>query len=161
MTAGLSKAYGLPGLRIGWIVAPPAMIEEFWGYHDYTSIAPGALNDRLAAWALLPATRARILARTRQILTGNYPFIRDWLGGRSALFSYVPPEAGAIVYVRYHRAVNSTRLTTELRERHGTLIVPGDHFGMDGYLRVGYGAEEPVLREGLDRLGRLLESYQG
>src|SRR5687767_12621625 len=48
VTSGLSKAFALPGLRIGWAVAPPAVIEELWGVHDYTTIAPGAINDRLA-----------------------------------------------------------------------------------------------------------------
>src|SRR5512142_2374067 len=63
VTSGLSKAYGLPGLRIGWIVGPPPLVASTWSYHDYTSIAPGALSDRLARVAL--ARRARILARTR------------------------------------------------------------------------------------------------
>ena len=66
VTSGLSKAYGLPGLRIGWIVGPPATIASLWSYHDYTTISPGALSDVLARRALAPAQRARILARTRR-----------------------------------------------------------------------------------------------
>src|SRR5688572_25408383 len=73
VTNGLSKAYGLPGLRIGWIVGPPATIDAIWGVHDYTTIAPGALNDRLARIALSPAGRERLLARTRGIIRANYP----------------------------------------------------------------------------------------
>ena len=63
VTSGLSKAYGLPGLRIGWVVGPPQLVDELWGVHDYTTIAPGALNDRLARIALEPTRRAKILAR--------------------------------------------------------------------------------------------------
>src|SRR5262249_31159787 len=55
VTSGLSKAYGLPGLRIGWVLAPPSLVEELWGLHDYTTIAPGAVSDRLARIALAPA----------------------------------------------------------------------------------------------------------
>jgi aspartate/methionine/tyrosine aminotransferase len=57
VTSGLSKAYGLPGLRIGWIAGPPARIASMWSYHDYTTIAPGALSDALARHALEPARR--------------------------------------------------------------------------------------------------------
>src|SRR5436190_4261410 len=114
ITSGLSKAFGLPGLRIGWIVGPPARIESMWSYHDYTTIAPGALNDALARHALEPVRRQRLLARTRGILTRNYPIIADWLQAHRGLFTYVPPDAGAIVYTRYHHAINSTELITRL-----------------------------------------------
>ena len=46
VTSGLSKAYGLPGLRIGWIVGPPTFVASAWSYHDYTTISPGALRSR-------------------------------------------------------------------------------------------------------------------
>lgn len=158
VTSGLSKAYSLPGLRIGWIVGPPSFVANTWAYHDYTSIAPGMLNDRLAAAALSPATRARILQRTRSILNANFATLATWLTDRADLFTFIPPEAGAIVYIRYHRPVNSTALTTRLRVEKGVLIVPGDHFGMDGYLRIGFGGPAHELLEGLSRLESLLRS---
>jgi aspartate/methionine/tyrosine aminotransferase len=160
VTSGLSKAYGLPGLRIGWIVGPPSRIASLWSYHDYTTIAPGALSDALARHALEPARRERILARTRGILKHNYPIIARWLDDHGGLFSYAPPDAGAIVYTRYHHAINSTALVTRLRLEKSVLIVPGDHFGMDGYLRVGFGDEPGYLREGLNRLHELLASIE-
>jgi aspartate/methionine/tyrosine aminotransferase len=158
VTSGLSKAYGLPGLRIGWVVAPPATAETLWSYHDYTTIAPTALSDALATVALAPARRARLLERTRAILRANYPVVASWLDSRRRAFSYIPPEAGAIIYVRYHKGMNSTELTTKLREEKSVLIVPGDHFGMDGYLRIGFGSDLAMLREGLSRLEAVLES---
>ncbi|MBI3402827.1 MAG: aminotransferase class I/II-fold pyridoxal phosphate-dependent enzyme [Acidobacteria bacterium] len=156
VTSGLSKAYALPGLRIGWVVAPPALVASLWSYHDYTTIAPGALSDTLARHALEPERRARILARTRRILNTNYPAIAEWLAAHGGLFSHAPPDAGAIVYVRYHHPINSTTLVTRLREEKSVLIVPGDHFGMDGYLRIGFGDEIAYLRDGLNRLHELL-----
>jgi aspartate/methionine/tyrosine aminotransferase len=152
VTSGLSKAYGLPGLRIGWIVGPPSRIASLWSYHDYTTIAPGALSDALARRAFEPSTRERLLARTRGILNRNYPIVASWLGRHGGLFSYAPPDAGAIVYVRYHHALNSTELVTRLRLEKSVLIVPGDHFGMDGYLRIGFGDRPEQLRAALDRL---------
>jgi hypothetical protein len=156
VTSGLSKAYGLPGLRIGWIVAPPSFIASAWSYHDYTTISPGALSDALARRALEPTRRAQLLARTRTILNDNFPIIAGWLESHGGLFSYAPPDAGAIVYVRYHHPVNSTDLVNQLRTEKSVLIVPGDHFGMDGYLRIGFGEEPEYMREGLNRLHELL-----
>jgi hypothetical protein len=158
VTSGLSKAYGLPGLRIGWIVGPPPIVASTWSYHDYTSIAPGALSDRLARVALAPARRAKILDRTRAIIRTNLPVMTEWLSAHGDEFRYVPPEAGAITYVQYRLPVNSTMLVNRLREEKSVLIVPGDHFGMDGYLRIGIGPETGYLRAGLERLHDLMLS---
>jgi aspartate/methionine/tyrosine aminotransferase len=158
VTSGLSKAYALPGLRIGWVVAPPPLIASLWSYHDYTTISPGALSDALARRALEPGRRAQILARTRGILNTNFPIMAEWLHSHGELFAFVPPDAGAIVYVRYRHAINSTELVTRLRKEKSVLIVPGDHFGMDGYLRIGFGDQVDYLREGLNRLHQMLAS---
>jgi len=158
VTSGLSKAYGLPGLRIGWIASTPEVVATTWSYHDYTTIGPGTLSDRFARIALQPLMRAKILARTRRILHTNLPVITDWLDAHKDRFSYAMPEAGAIVYVRYHDGINSTDLVDRLRIEKSVLIVPGDHFGMDGYLRIGFGSETRYLRDGLDRLADLLRS---
>jgi aspartate/methionine/tyrosine aminotransferase len=152
VTSGLSKAYGLPGLRIGWVVAQPALIGSLWACHDYTSIAPGALSDALAREALEPARRARLLGRTRKILNDNYPVVARWLDAHDGLFDHSPPDAGAIVYTRYNHAINSTDLVTRLREQKSVMVVPGDHFGMDGYLRIGFGDSPDYLRAALARL---------
>ncbi len=157
ITSGLSKAYGLPGLRIGWIAGPPALIASLWSYHDYVTIAPGALSDRLARVALAPERRARLFERTRGILRRNLPLMEEWLREAGG-FHWIKPEAGAIVYVRYDHPINSTTLVTRLREEKSVLIVPGDHFGMDGYLRLGFGEPPDYNRAGLDRLRDLLSS---
>jgi aspartate/methionine/tyrosine aminotransferase len=157
-TAGLSKAYGLPGLRIGWVVSPKDESGNVWARKDYTSISPGALSDVLARKALTPAVRAGILARTRSILNRNYPVLEQWVGKRGDAFRLVPPKAGAIAYLRYAWPVNSLELVLRLRDEQSVLIVPGDHFGMDGFLRVGFGNEPEDLRGGLGRIDALLDS---
>jgi aspartate/methionine/tyrosine aminotransferase len=157
VTSGLSKAYGLPGLRIGWVVGPPSTIETLWGVHDYTTIAPGALNDRLARVALEPSRRARLLERTRGIVRANYPIVRRWIEARAPLVSHVAPEAGAIVFVRYQHAVGSTALVERLRDEKSVLVVPGDHFHRDGYLRIGFGSDSAHLTAALERVGDVLD----
>jgi aspartate/methionine/tyrosine aminotransferase len=156
VTSGLSKAYGLPGLRIGWIVGPPEFAASTWSYHDYTTIAPGALSDRLARAALLPERRQMLLERTRSIVRDNFPLLEEWLASHPGGFDWVQPEAGAICFARYHYAINSLELANRLRVEKSVLIVPGDHFGMDRYIRFGYGERPDYLRSGLARLSELL-----
>jgi aspartate/methionine/tyrosine aminotransferase len=159
VTSGLSKAYGLPGLRIGWIAAPPEFVARTWAYHDYTTIAPGVLSDRMARVALSPTRRSAILNRTRGILRENLPLVEEWLHEHDPAFSWLRPEAGAIFYVRYNYPINSTELVNRLREDKSVLVVPGDHFGMDGYLRIGFGERPDYLRAGLSRVHDLLMAH--
>jgi aspartate/methionine/tyrosine aminotransferase len=159
VTSGLSKAYALPGLRVGWLVAPPDTVERLWGVHDYTTIAPGAISDRLARVALAPARRAKLLARTRGILRTNYPAVKRWIE-RRPLLSHVPPEAGAITFVRYRHAINSTVLMERIRDEHSVLLVPGDHFEMDGYFRVGFGCDPELLLPALEHVGEVLDTIE-
>jgi aspartate/methionine/tyrosine aminotransferase len=158
VTCGLSKAYGLPGLRIGWVAGPAATVAELWARKDYLSIAPGALSDVLARKAVQPEVRARILARTRGIVNGNFTVLQEWMRRHENAFRLVPPRAGAIAYPRYSWPIGSTRLTERLRDEQSVLVVPGDQFGMDGFLRIGLGNEPEDLRAGLERIDRVLGS---
>lgn len=158
VTSGLSKAYGLPGLRIGWIVSSPDLIAELWGFHDYTTIAPGAMSDLLARMALAPERRERILARTRGIISTNYAIVRRWIERREAALWHAPPQAGAIAFVRYAHKVGSTALVERLRDEQSVLVVPGDHFDMDGYLRIGFGGDPLALTRALELIGEVLDT---
>jgi aspartate/methionine/tyrosine aminotransferase len=156
----LSKAYGLPGLRLGWVVAPLETVEEIWARHDYIAISAPMLSHKLAAIALSPEVRPRLLQRTRDYIRRGYPILDAWLESHEATFSLVPPEAAAIAYVRYHLDVNSTELVERLTREKSVLIVPGDHFGMDHYLRISFGLSEEYVREGLDRIHELITELQ-
>ena len=160
VTSGLSKAYGLPGLRIGWLVAPPSEVEACWGQHDYTTIAPGALSDQLATIALQPERRKKILQRTRSVLRENLQVVCQWLDEFEGNVDYLTPQAGAMMYLRYHFDVNSSELARQLRFEESVLVVAGDHYGMDGYLRIGYGAHLDQLQDGLNRVRRYLAALK-
>ncbi|HEX7392820.1 MAG TPA: aminotransferase class I/II-fold pyridoxal phosphate-dependent enzyme [Thermoplasmata archaeon] len=157
ITGGLSKAYGLNGVRIGWLAGHPETLQEIMARHDYTTLAPSTLSDRLAQLALEPRRRERILARTRAILQKNYPILRGWLEAHGSLFSHIPPTACAICYVKYKMKINSSDLAERLRKEKSVLIVPGDHFMMDGYIRIGTGPPTDYLLNGLERVDELLK----
>ena len=152
VTNSLSKAYGLPGLRLGWLVGPPELMEDLWGRTDYTTISPSTLSDHLAGLALEPDTRRKILARTRKIIRENFGAMKEWIESQEGLFTYRPPDAGAICYMRYRPQVNSSELAEKLRVEKDMLVVPGDHFGMDRYLRLGFGNPRDELMEALGRI---------
>ena len=149
VTAGLSKAFGVPGLRIGWIVAPSRAIEQVWRHHDYTTLTPGMLSDRLACVALEPAIREQILARTRSIIRRNLPPIAAWLDDLADVFEYIPPVAGAIVFAGYRRPGSSLRLVEELRQRCSVLLVPGEQFRAGRGIRFGFGYDVQRTMEAL------------
>ena len=140
----------MPGLRLGWIVGPPDLVQELWGRTDYTTIAPPSVSDTLACLALEPTTRARILERTRKIVRANLGLLETWMAPQEGRFTYRPPDAGAICYARYSANINSTEFAEKLRVEKDVLVVPGDHFGMDYYLRLGFGTPAEKLLEALD-----------
>jgi aspartate/methionine/tyrosine aminotransferase len=144
---GLSKAYGLPGLRIGWVLGPADMIDPLWRRHDYTVIGPTPMSDYLARQAL--SVRPKILARTRRILNENYPVLDAWLKQFGALFEWLDPAAGAICFTRYRHTVEAVDLVERIRARHSILLVPGEHFGIPNYLRLGFGNERGELERAL------------
>lgn len=158
VTNSLSKAYGLPGLRLGWIVGPESLMTELWGRTDYTTIAPASISDLLARVALEPATREKIGERTRGIVRKNLGVLQEWMDAQEGRFRYRPPDAGAICYTHYDAPVNSSDFAETLRVEKSVLVVPGDHFGMDHYLRLGFGNPEDELLEGLDRIRQAFDA---
>ena len=156
-TAGLSKAYSLPGLRTGWVVGAPKMVERLWGYHDYTSIGPSMLTDRLASVALEPTRRAWILNRTRETLLRNYPALQAWLKSHADSFSHVPPKAGAIAWAGLRRGQNSAQMAGQLREKKSVLLVAGEQLGMESFVRFGFGGDPEHLRKALMRIDEWLQ----
>lgn len=160
-TNSLSKAYGLPGLRIGWVVGPADTVDEIWARHEYTTISATVLANKLAAFALSPQVRPRLIRRARDYIRRGFPILDGWLESHEGTFALVPPQAAAIAFVRYHLDVNSTELVERLMRQKSVLIVPGDHFGLDRCLRISYGLPPDYLRAGLDRIHELIVELQG
>lgn len=148
----MSKAYALPGLRIGWVVSDPETTEAIWARQDYITIGATILGNKLAAYALKPDIRARIINRTRNHVRNGYQILLNWVNDHSDLLSLVPPQAAAIGFVHYNLPINSSEFVKRLREEQNTYVVPGDHFGLDHYLRISYGLSSDYVKEGLRRI---------
>lgn len=156
----MSKAYGLPGLRIGWTVTTPELAEEMWARQDYITIGNTMLGNKLAAYALSPEVRPRIIARTRDYIRKGYANFENWCARHEGLFTLVPPQAAAIAFVRYHRDVGSIELIDRVISEERAYMVPGAHFsGLDHHLRISFGLPKDYLEDGLDRLYRVLSQY--
>jgi len=114
------------------------------------------LSNKLAAIALSSEVRPRIIQRTRNYIRQGYPVLEQWMDSHKDTFSLTPPQAAAIAFVRYHLDVNSTVFTERLRKEKSVLIVPGDHFGMDNFLRISFGLPHDYLMTALDRIHDLI-----
>ena len=153
VASGLSKAYGIPGVRIGWIVGPPEVVAECWTQHDYITIGPNKISDFVARAAVRPENREKLYARTRAILQYNLPIMRDWVAGFGEFLEFHEPQAGALCLVRYHSVTPSFPLCERIRVNQSVLIVPGVQLGLEGFLRLWLGGKPEFLREGLRRIG--------
>jgi aspartate/methionine/tyrosine aminotransferase len=157
VTSGLSKAYGIPGVRIGWIAGPPDVVEKTWTQHDYLTIGPNKLSDALARVAVRPENREKLYARARALLKTNLPVVRDFARSLEGFVSLHEPEAGAICLLRYESSTPSVEIAERIRVEQSTLIVPGSQLGLEGHLRIWIGARRPSLDEGLRRIAAGLE----
>lgn len=154
----LSKAYGLPGLRIGWVVAPADVAAEIWARQDYITISASMLANRLAVLALSPEVRPKLIERTRRYIRRGYHNLENWCHQNGDLLSVVPPQAAAIAFVRYHKDVDSNHVVQRLIHEEQTYVVPGNHFGLDHHLRISYGLPKAYVDEGLRRILKVLRS---
>ncbi len=158
VSGGLSKAYALPGLRMGWLAGPAETIATSWAYHDYTSITAGILSHTIAEIVLAPENRGRILSRSRSMLRENLKTTIDWVESHGDLLRFVPPKAGGMAFMHYDLEINSTELAEWLRKEHSVFILAGDCYGMDHYFRIGIGAEKHILIAGLERVRSALRT---
>ena len=153
---GLSKAYGLPGLRIGWVVAPSFITKELWKRHEFTTISSSMLGNRLGEMALRPNVRKKLLTRAQKLAGEGFATLQYFLDEHPDVFSVVPPMASALSFVRYKLPINSTELVHKIRKEKSVLIVPGNCFDLDHHLRISSALPKEYLKEGLGRMNEVV-----
>jgi aspartate/methionine/tyrosine aminotransferase len=152
----LSKAYGLAGLRIGWAVASPQMIEELWRRHEYAVIAASGPSMALAEIALRPDKRRMLLERQKQLSREGHRIVREWIREQNGLFSVGEPIATSIAFVRCHLPIGSVALADHIRKGASVLVTPGAYLGTEHHLRITVGYEPERVKAALARISTAL-----
>ena len=153
VTSSLTKAFGLSGLRCGWILAPQPLAERMWRINDLYGVIPAHVAELLSVIALDHMQEIVAYARTR--LETNRPILRQFLASRRDLQA-TPAEAGTIAFPRLISG-KVDALCQLLREKYDTTVVPGRFFDMPHHFRIGIGGKTELLQEGLKRLSQALD----
>jgi len=156
VTGSLTKAFGLSGLRCGWILAEPELAERMRRLNDLFAATPVHAGERLSVVALeqLPA----IAERAKSRLDKHRSLLNQFLDGRDDLEA-IRPAFGSIMFPRV-REQSSERLLELLREKYETSVVPGSFFEMPAHFRIGMGGDSEEFTDGLDRLGQALDELK-
>lgn len=151
VVSGLSKAFGIPGVRIGWIVSPPWLAAEAWRLHDYITIGPSKLSDAIACFAVREDIREKLYDRTRRIVREQLPLVHAFVSESKGMLEFNTPDATAMAFMRWRGPGTTADLCRRLLEKQSTLVVDGKLLGLDGYIRLWVGAPRAKLVEGLKR----------
>lgn len=146
----MSKAYGLAGLRVGWIACQDtALLQEIERTKHYTSICNGAPCEVLSLMAL--GQGAQILERNNAIVGNNLATLDTFLNEKADLFSWVKPQGGCVGLVRYKGKENVDAFCARLLSQKGVLLMPSSLYDMPGqHFRIGFGRLD--MEEGLGHL---------
>jgi aspartate/methionine/tyrosine aminotransferase len=153
-TNSLTKAYGLDGLRAGWILGPPEIIERAITVHNLVAnngVAPGERMSLAAFTRLAP-----IHSRSHALLDKNLDRVRRFFASESRLSAHVP-DGGNVVFPRLPANVNGDALADRLRDHYSTLIVPGRFFEAPRHIRLSFGLRPTLLARGLEHISRALD----
>ena len=156
VTSSLTKAFGLSGLRCGWILAPAPLAERMWRINDLYGVIPAHVAELLSVIALDHLDKISDYARTR--LQANRPILQRFLDSRRDL-SAIRAENGTTAFPRLASG-KVDALCRLLREKYETSVVPGHFFEMPSHFRIGIGGKTELLDEGLRRLGRALDELR-
>jgi capreomycidine synthase len=153
----LSKAYGLPGLRVGWCLAAPAVLDRLIRLRDYTTLHLSPLVEHVATCAI---ENADLLLEPRLAQARhNLELLLSWANRHAEFVSLVRPQGGVCVFMKLHDVEDVEDFCRELADEYSVLLVPGTSFGHPGYVRLGFGCSTKDLTEALSRLSEHLHRY--
>jgi len=152
----LSKAYGLCGLRIGWVVAPQPLLDDLWRRHEYAVISASLPSVFLAERAL--AKRDALLARQRGLVRDGKALYERWLSDHRTLVTAQATAATALSFPHVTAPLPSVQVAEEIRARGSVLVIPGSMMGSEGHVRLTVGFEPEFLGPALDRIADVLEA---
>ena len=151
--AGLSKTYGLPGLRVGWLALQDASLRDrILGWKDYTTICASAPSEALAQVALRAVDA--LAGRSLEIIKSNLALADSFFAGWRAVFQWNRPQAGSVALVGL-RGRSAREFSDRVVTEGGVLLLPSTGLGFgDGHVRFGFGRRS--FPDGLEQLDRYL-----
>ncbi|MCC6810553.1 MAG: aminotransferase class I/II-fold pyridoxal phosphate-dependent enzyme [Deltaproteobacteria bacterium] len=152
--SAFSKAYGLAGLRLGWLATEDrALLERILAMKDYTSICQSAPSEALALIAL--RARDKLVARSLEIIRTNLELCDAFFAEHEDVFAWKRPKASSVALVRYKRPERADAFVERLVQATGVLLLPASAFELDtNDLRIGFGRRG--MAAGLEKLGAYL-----
>ncbi len=147
VTNSLTKAWGLPGLRAGWVVAGEEVAERIRRTRDLLDVIGAFPAEQLAARAF--ARLDWLTGRTTSLLAAQWPLVEQTLCSCPAL-EFVPPGAGMIVFPRVRDEALAGEFANRLLGEHQTLVVPGRFFEAPAHFRLSFGGPRDALERGLE-----------
>jgi aspartate/methionine/tyrosine aminotransferase len=156
VTSSLTKAYGLSGLRCGWVLARPELAWRMRRLNDLFGATPVHVGELISVVAFkhLPFLRDR----ARRIVEADRRLLDDFFAHESGL-SIVRAEWGTTAFPRLRRGPVED-LVNRLRAEFETSVVPGAFFEMPEHFRIGAGVETAAFAEGLKRIRQALASLR-
>jgi aspartate/methionine/tyrosine aminotransferase len=156
-TNSLTKAYGLSGLRCGWILASPELAFRMWRLNDLFGVNAAHTAELMAVAAF---DRIDALRRHAEKLLGeNRVILRQCLDAHPELECFWPP-GGSVVFPRLPKG-DPAAFFDLLRTKYETSVVPGEFFGLPEHFRIGIAGETAMVKAGLERLGAALDDFSG
>ncbi len=152
-TNSLTKSYGLAGLRCGWAIGSPAVVERVRRARDIVDGTGAIPAERLSALAFAHLTR--LGDRARGLLQGNLKTYQEFLDRTPALTGMT--HLGTVAFPAVAGAEDTTTFVERLRTEHDTGVIPGRFFESPGHIRIGLGVAPETLQEGLNRIGQALQ----
>lgn len=153
----MSKSFGLPGVRIGWVVGPKHIVEGVRKVREQITICNNSIGEAIAYQVF--KKKDSILSKVRQTVKQNLDILREWMTRQQSL-EWVEPKGGVVAFPRLKNANDTEELCRLLVKRYRTFTIPGYCFEMNQHVRIGFGGEELELRAGLERVGKAIHDIE-
>jgi len=159
VTSSATKIYGLGGLHTGWIIAPEEVALHCQRFKAHTTGAASYTSEIMTAH-ILSAARVELIKRFQKRSKTNLDYLNKWMNQHKEFFKWINPDGGIVCFPKYTMKISSVDLCKYLFEKQKILINPGAYFNQDGFIRLSFGCDLPLLQSALDALETGLRNLQ-
>lgn len=145
----MSKTWGVPGIRIGWVVGDTPIVQAIRAVREQVTICNSSLGEAISKKML--EKKDQLLKELRKSMLSNYKIVKDWMEDQSWL-EWIEPKSGVVCAPRLVSGDSTDELCYLLVTKYRTFTVPGSKMELDGHFRLGFGGEQEELIKGLDQL---------